>query len=322
MKSERDDPALAARLDAVLPLLRADLQIDETTEWRVVKVWSKRKKMLFEVEELNQQQHRTLVGRMVRADRNRACFQALEALWAGGLRPPSTFTVPQPIGHLSNWEVILQEKAPGDLLDHLLARDAGTAGRSAVMAGEWLNALHSLPLEMSAHVSMLPRLDLWVAAVRELSPQHARTLERIHSRISMQLADTPDRMLVPSHGDFHATNIFISETGRVTGIDFDNFGGRERAADLGYFLGQTAARGFRKTGSFSSTADSRAAFIQGYATAAHGGMPPHVRIGSFIGATFLRLLHDDLYLMKSGRTDLIPPWLEAAERAAFGIDLE
>ena len=313
------------RLAAALQELRAVLRIDATTEWRIVNAWSKRKKVLFELEETGHQQHRALVGRLMdrssRADRNRACYQALEVLWAAGLRPPCAFTVPRPIGHSENWLVILQEKAPGDLLDHLFVRDAGTAPRSAAVAGEWLNALHSLPLEFSEQTMILPKLDIWSAALKQLSPQHSKMLERIHQRITAQLSGEPVGPPAPSHGDFHATNLLISDTGRVTGIDFDNFAGRERSADLGYFLGQTAARGFRKTGSFNSTAKVRTAFLQSYAAAAGPRMPPHLRIGSHTGAAFLRLLHDELCLMKSGRTDFIGPWLTAAELSVCGAEL-
>jgi aminoglycoside phosphotransferase len=325
VKTIGEDPAIRERLAATLQELRAALRIDATTEWRIVNAWSKRKKVLFELEEKGPQQHRILMGRVLdktpRADRNRACYRALEVLWAAGLRPPCARTVPQPIGHSENWQVILQEKAPGDLLDHLFVRDAGTARRSAAMAGEWLNALHSLPLEFSEQSKILPRLDIWSAALKQLSPRHSRVLERIHHQIATELLDETANPPAPSHGDFHATNILISDTGRVTGIDFDNFGGRERSADLGYFLGQTAARGFRKTGSFASTTQVRAAFMQSYAAAAGLQMPPRLRIGSHVGAAFLRLLHDELCLMKSGHTDLIDPWLTAAELSVSGAEL-
>ena len=242
MKTVAEDPAIRERLAATVRELRSVMGIDATTELRIVNAWSKRKKVLFELEEKGHQQHRTLMGRLMdgpsRADRNRACYQALEVLWAAGLRAPCAFTVPQPIGHLENWQVILQEKAPGDLLDHLFVRDAGTARRSAALAGEWLNALHSLPLEFSEQTMILPKLDIWSAALKQLSPQHAKTLERIHQQITAQLSDESAGPPVPSHGDFHATNLLICGTGRVTGIDFDNFGGRERSADLGYFLGK------------------------------------------------------------------------------------
>ena len=262
------------------------------------------------------------MGRLVSADRNRACFNALQNLWTAGMRPPTAFTVPQPIGHLANWQLILQEKAPGELLDHLFVRDADTARRSAALAGEWLNALHSLrltvPLASSPRRNILNKIELWSSALQKLAPQFSEKLKRIHQQISVPLRDNLAEGLVPSHGDFHATNVLISETGRVTGIDFDNFGGLERSADLGYFLGQTAARAFRKTGSFGSTSDIRTAFIRSYATAAGSKFPPRVRIGCYVGAAFLRLLHDDLCLMKSGHSDFIAPWLEAAESSAGG----
>lgn len=322
MKTVRDDPEIAGRVAVILQELRAALRIDDATEWRLANAWTKRKKVLLEVEEVHQEQRRTLIGRVVREDRNRVCFQALEVLWAAGLRPPSAFTVPCPVGHLPDWRIILQEKAPGSRLHDLFVGDADTARQSAAMAGEWLNALHSLPLEVSDCNNILPKLEVWSAALKQLSPRHSSRLERIRQQLAIQLGDEPASIPVPSHGDFHATNILVSETGRVTAIDFDNFGGRERSADLGYFLGQTAARGFRKTASFASTAGVRAAFIQSYAAAAGAMMPPCLRIGSHAGATFLRLLHDDLCLMRSGRTDLIGPWLIAAESLADGAKLD
>src|SRR5262249_56097425 len=74
--------------------------------------------------------------------------------------------------------------------------------------------------------------------------------------------------LVPSHGDFHHKNVFITVDGRVTVIDFDTFGLQEQAADVAYFLAQTAIMGYRSRGSFAATNRARHCFLQAYLEAA------------------------------------------------------
>src|SRR5262249_9358618 len=106
---------------------------------------------------------------------------------------------------------------------------------------------------------------------------------------------------VPSHGDFHPSNIFIARD-RITGIDLDKFCLREPEADVAWFLMQSAAFGFFAEHTFKCTLKARRAFLEHYTAEARGPVRAE-RIALHMALAFLRNLHFELVLLKTGRTE-------------------
>jgi Ser/Thr protein kinase RdoA (MazF antagonist) len=95
---------------------------------------------------------------------------------------------------------------------------------------------------------------------------------------------------VPSHGDYHPRNVFLT-AGLTTAIDFDTFGMREPAFDVGYAIGQLLIRSCFHTGDFSSGASAALAFWRRYE---RGGQAPWPRVAVQVARTFLQSLHFEL----------------------------
>ena len=255
-----------------------------------------------------------LIGKVYKGDCGQGHFDALSRLREAGFRPPSPFTVVHPVAYIADRCFLLQEKAPGRLLADLISGELDAAAVDALeRAAGWLAALHE------AQVNAQPRLErvrMLVARqgreLMELLPQLSSRLGRLASRALAGLESRHLTPLVPSHGDFHPKNVFITVDGRVTVIDFDTFGLQEQAADVAYFLAQTAIMGYRSRGSFAATNQARHCFLQAYLEAAP--MLSGRRLALYLGMVFLQSLHSELCALRNGRTDIIEPWLANAER--------
>jgi len=69
-------------------------------------------------------------------DTSRRTYQTLLALWHGGFRPPSPFTVSRPVEYVPLERKILVEKAPGEQLSTLVFRTNDLA-----IIDRWLNVI-------------------------------------------------------------------------------------------------------------------------------------------------------------------------------------
>jgi len=118
---------------------------------------------------------------------------------------------------------------------------------------------------------------------------------------------------VPSHGDLHPKNLFLSPAGRLSAIDLDFVGAQERAADAGYFIAQTAIMGYFHFGSFAATEMARHHFLESYQQVCP--VPVDVRrLALYTGMAFLQSLHYELNVLRNGRTGIMEPWLDAASQ--------
>jgi hypothetical protein len=94
----------------------------------------------------------------------------------------------------------------------------------------------------------------------------------------------------------------------------DKFAAREAEADIGWFLMQTAAFGFFQSGTFTSTELGRRAFVTCYES--EMGQPIRTdRAALYMATAFLKNLHFELVLLKTGHIEYAKPWLKGA--AAF-----
>lgn len=257
---------------------------------------------------------RQCIGKIYKSDRGQGQFDALSRLREAGFRPPSPFTVVYPVAYVADRCFLLQEKAPGRLLGDIIFGEPDAAAVDALeRTAGWLVALHA------AAIDAQPRLDHVRESVArhgrglmELLPQQAPRVDRLAARVLAGLEARHLTPLVPSHGDFHPMNVFITDGGRVTAIDLDAFGLQERAADVAYMLAQTAIMGYCRRGSFAATAQARHRLLRAYLKA----VPTlsHQRLALYLGMVFLQSLHFELCILRKDKVELVEPWLANAER--------
>ena len=253
------------------------------------------------------------IGKSFADGRGQRILDFQSKVWRAGLRPPAPYTVARPICYIAERSLLLQEKAPGRPVADVLLGDSRAAAAVAARCAAWVAAFQAAPVEPEPSLERVRSgVERYASELAELFLHHARRIERLASCALEALAQGHIAMLAPSHGDLHPENLFVADDGRLTALDLDKFGGQERAADVGYFLAQTAIMGYFRQGSFASTEWPRREFLRAYEEAA--GVLCPARLGLYVGLAFLQSLHYELWVFRNGKTHILEPWLRNAER--------
>jgi hypothetical protein len=293
--------------------IREELGLDGDCPWSLISARTKLGRVLFEIEEETSLGPRRLIGKLGDPKRAVNLQRTLISLRDSGFKPPARLTVPEPVACLPERGFILQEKVPGRHASDLLLETSMRATFAAADCGRWLAALHQCELPAAPVCTEPEAISKWATELAETLPDRAKELNEIGAALREASSCNVSR-LVPTHGDFHPMNILIKGTQRVTGIDMDKFGAREAEADIGWFLMQSAVFGFFKTGIFNATELARRAFVTCYEN--ETGEPIRTdRASLHMAMAFLKNLHFELVLLKTGHTEYVTPWLEGA--AAF-----
>jgi len=298
---------------------RVQMGLDGNRPWRLISARKKLGRTLFEVEEETANGTKRFIGKLGRPERAETLYRTLTLLRAAGFQPPSRMTVPEPIAWIPERGFVLQEKVPGRQASEILLGSPGRACFAAADCARWLGALHDCDVPAPAAALDSQIVSVWVRELAEAQPAEAGRIEKIADQISKELAE-PINDTVPCHGDFHPMNVFIAGTQRISGIDIDKFGAREPEADIAWFLAQTCAFGFFKTGTFSATARAREAFCRCY-EAETGRHIRANRAGLYMAMAFLKNLHFEIVLLKTGRSEYVDPWLSGAASAILEGDI-
>jgi hypothetical protein len=294
---------------------RQQLKLGSDRPWTLISARHRLGKLFFEVEEKNGTGSRRLVAKVSKTDRRKGTFDILSRLWKAGLRPPSPYTTVEPVAYLPERKLLLQERAPGrPLLELVLAQPEAQAD-AAAKAARWLIALQNLDIQAAESADLACDIDKCCLELGGALAARAGQIRRLNEQVSAGL-ERAGRDLLPSHGDFHPLNIYLADTGRVTGIDLDTFGLRRPVADVAYFLAQAALMGYMQKRSFAATATVRDVFLKTYEAEASRHLPRDV-LGALMAGAFVRSLHYDVCILKTDRR-FDEQWLTAAERCVAG----
>jgi hypothetical protein len=303
----------------IIEWTREQLGLDGERPWTLISARTKLGRVLFEIEEETSFGPRRFIGKLGSTERALILHRTLVSLRSAGFQPPSKMTVPEPVVCLPERGLVLQEKVPGRQASELILQSPGRATITAADCARWLAALHQSEVPADPGTIDTERISQWLRELSETQPEHAARLDRIGAAVFEELArDVLET--VPCHGDFHPLNVLVMGTQRVTGIDMDKFGAREAEADIGWFLMQTAAFGFFKTGTFNSTELARSAFVKCY-EAEMGRQVRLNRAALHMAIAFLKNLHFELVLLKTDRTEYAGPWLGGAASAILEGDI-
>jgi Phosphotransferase enzyme family len=324
--------ALAAYADARLArkLLSETITELSTGEWRlhecgVVDVRRKMRKViaaydLTYVDGEGRLRTEALIAKMYGTDRGRHGHEALRSLWAAGFRPPARFSVPRPHGYSARRRALVQERAIGTpWADHLGGGLRSLRKASREGAG-WLLCLQRTRIAWDADDAVREHSTARSRAeeIAEAYPRHAAWLEPLGDWLASQLE--PDtRPPVPSHGDFHPKNVFLAP-GRVTVIDFDTFGRREAAFDVGYAMGQLLVMSKLRLGDLGPGTDAAGAFYRQYC---RGRFIEWQRVALHVARTLVQSLHYELcVLRRSDRSELLWLWRSLIDDALVSDEVE
>ncbi len=298
---------------------RSELGLDGDRPWRLISARKKLGRTLFEIEEDTEDGPRRYIGKLGKKERAEVLYRTLISLRNAGFQPPARMTVPEPVAYIPERGFVLQEKVPGRQAIDLLLQPSGRSCFAAGDCARWLATLHQCTVPASPAQIDQDAVSRWVTELAEVQPAEGDRLDRIGTAILRELHNSvPDT--VPSHGDFHPYNVFIAGTQRITAIDMDKFAAREPEADIGWFLMQTSAFGFFHIGNFDLTEQARRSFVQCYES--ETGRTIRInRTALYTAMAFLKNLHFELVLLKTGRSEFASPWLQAASAAILEGDL-
>lgn len=258
-----------------------------------------------------------LVAKVYGSDRGAKANGVLRSLWEVGFRPPSSYQVSEPFGYSSELGTLLQGRAAGQTWAEFLDGDAVALATASTEAARWLIQLQ----ETTVHGDAMG-WERDVASVRrqaeELTatfPAHAARLDHLASRLTERLR-APEVPLVAAHGDYHPKNVFLAPD-HVTVIDFDTFGRREAAFDVGYAIGQLLIISYLRLGGFAPGARAALAFWHHYGAR---GAAPWSRVAPHMARTFLQSLHYELCTLRNGRVDLLALWADRIEEGLEATD--
>jgi aminoglycoside phosphotransferase (APT) family kinase protein len=291
----------------VLARAHEHLVLEGVSTWKLISGRRRFGKTLFEIEEESAFGKRRLIGKVCKTERAESLYRTLALLRRVGFQPPARFTVPEPVACIPEQGFILQEKAPGRQASDVFNETAGND------CAQWLATLHGTQVAAPRRGSLSIVVSTWAHELADAEPANAKSVRAIGDAVLSALgAGAPAS--VPCHGDFHPINIFIA-VDRNTAIDIDKFAAAPPEADVGYFLMQSAAFEFFKTGAFKGI-EARRGFFETYE--AHSGRTlDRQLVAAYMAMAFLKNLHFELVLLETGERKYSEPWLWGAETALF-----
>ena len=248
---------------------------------------------------------------------------ALTWLAKAGLRAPGVERVPRLYGCDVERGVLIAETAPGTPWRALLVGDRAALVAASERAARWLAYMQALPGGAAAGGTATRGYTIARVAndLLERYAWHAATSAAVRRLLAEDCSPTEDVPPVAAHGDFHPGQVFIAD-GRTTVIDWDTFGAREPAADVGYCMAQLLAMSYFDTGSIAAGVAAARAFWKVYRCACGAAAWRRVRLHAAGG------LAQVLRYALSGQPDradellglwarLMACWLDGDERTIF-----
>lgn len=235
----------------------------------------------------------------------------LFALWNAGFDGRQGLAIAEPLGYISSKHILLQRRANGvPLLDRLTASPMDV--HSAHTAGRWLGKFHS-----TASLPVFgPSVQTEIERITTCARDAASSAPTFRSQI-LQLAAETARVqhsavssLVPTHGDFHPKNIFVSRH-CLTVIDFDRFTRSHRERDLGFFLAQSMTMPRQPANQLNRAGKWNTAFLDGYTNETQS--PDSALLHSYIVSALLEILFYKLCVRPSADYSFLPGWLAFCE---------
>jgi aminoglycoside phosphotransferase (APT) family kinase protein len=234
-------------------------------------------------------------------------WRVLAHLYDVGFCPPAVEQVPRPWGELPGLGIVVQGRAEGRPWVDLVT---GRRLDAAASVARWLVRLHgSPPLPAVGRPNGEADAVLgWTQSLAARFPSRAPALVAWGDRVTCALASDADEP-VPTHGDFHAKNVHVDGP-MVTVFDFDDYGLREPATDVGHAIAQLLNTSRLRCGSLETGASSALAFIEAYLA----GRPLRWdRVAAQIGRALVQNLHYELCLYATGNLDLLEAWPALAD---------
>ncbi len=245
---------------------------------------------------------------------------ALQRLADAGLAAPGRFRVTLALGWDDDNLTQVTERASGLDWGTWFDREPKELRRASSAVADWITTLQQLPIllpDQTEHRSPA-RLMREARELADLYPDHAATVLDT-ARQAADALSVDAESLVPSHGDLHLDEVFISDDPQpvVTVVDLDTAGARRPSDDIGFALAMVLVSSRLRTGSFVPGATAGLALWTRWALTG----PDQTAVPSQMVRSLVMSLHLELVAYAKDRGYLLPLWLDLASAAlASGVE--
>ncbi len=132
--------------------------------------------------------------------------------------------------------VLIFAEAQGEPLPEVLSRD-GAAGVNPQEFLRCLDALDPAGADLDRRVAWALRARQYAAAAHNVLPDESDRIDVVAAAVEKLLAQVPKSPVVPTHGDFHAANILMTNDSISSLLDVDTLGPGQRVEDLACLIG-------------------------------------------------------------------------------------
>ena len=165
-------------------------------------------------------------------------YDVLCHLWHNGFHRGQRHQVPEPLGFVAEYKLLLMRAAQGECLATYLTQDQARAIEGVREAARWLRRLHRSPVRVGQaeqpwylFLKLSDRLSKAAAA----HPQELKRLTALLDRLGALAAGRQEGQMVQVHGQFRPIHVFLSSE-TVSVIDLDRSRPAEPAKDVAEFI--------------------------------------------------------------------------------------
>lgn len=233
----------------------------------------------------------TLLGKIRAKGTDWNSYRVQQSLWNQGFADdsPDGFSVPEPLGVITTWQMWLQRQVPGVPATDALSTTAGIplARRIATLA----HKLHHTPVSTAKTHTLGDELCILHERLPLVADRHPRWRVRIDrilracDKLAFLHRPIAHHRLCPIHRDFYPDQILVDRD-RLWLVDLDLLCQGDPALDIGNFIAHTTEQSLRQIGDPSAMDEQEAVlretFIQAWMTSVQSSDKPwdenHLRL--------------------------------------------
>jgi hypothetical protein len=250
-------------------------------------------------------------------------YEAMKLLWNAGFGQQTALKIPQPLLHLEDLQLIVQEKARGTKFRTLLGQGSDASFDQARMVGVWLAKMHSLPVpspRLCTYASEKASLRTFVDALSATQPQLQLELQCYAEKMEQLFESYRNIPATLVHGDFHPDHIFV-ERDKVTVIDFERFSIGDSARDLGSFIAHMRTTACLSEKPVKATDREIEIFLRSYYSnvSLQHGISVSSRLGPFVLLSGLEALYYVACVLKVTQPSRIAMYLKCLRQVGLPL---
>ncbi|MBI5649048.1 MAG: glycosyltransferase [Chloroflexi bacterium] len=234
-----------------------------------------------------------IIGKVFRDDRGAHHFEFQRALWQDGfgVHARDGMTIARPLAYISEMQMFVQERAPGQTLEELVNAPEfiERVQQSAAVIAK-LHATMVAPPKTYTRADELAQIAAWTRDLVAWKPKHAADFTRQHTALRAWADTLPRAELAPAHRDFYYSQLLFTAQ-RVTLIDLDLFARADPALDVANFAAHLRFLALDHFNTPRALDAERALFIEEYTRRTKVAPEFFARLAFYEAATYYRLLH-------------------------------